>query len=429
MHYDLVIVGGGAGGLELAARLGRYYGRSGLERVLLIDRSIIHIWKPTLHEVAVGTLNIHQEGLSYNILSRNNHFSFMLGNLIGFDPVARNLTLGPEYDREGTLVIPERTVGFSDCVLATGSGSNFFDTPGAEHAWVLENSDDARHFHKHLLSLFARTAYGERTALQVCIVGGGATGVELSAELVEAYHEVLQSFGSGQRFRLEVTLIEAGERILAALSEEISAQAAETLRLKHIQILTQTRVIRIEKNSVHTEHNGISKEIPCDVVVWAAGIKAAQRNTGFGLEINRLNQFIVDGQLKTSMPHVYALGDCAQCTWAEGKIVPARAQSAHQQAGFLYRLFKAQDREKHFTDTFKYTDFGSLVSLGNKQGVGQLMSRAMRNNLFIEGLIAKYMYMSLHLMHHKAILGTRKTLLLALARMVQKRISGRLKLH
>ena len=95
MHYEIVIVGGGAGGLELASRLGRAFGRRiGPERVLLVDRSHFHIWKPTLHEVAAGTLNPQQEGLSYSILSRNNHFSFMLGELVAFDPEGKEAHAG-----------------------------------------------------------------------------------------------------------------------------------------------------------------------------------------------------------------------------------------------------------------------------------------------------------------------------------------------
>jgi NADH dehydrogenase len=114
MHYDIVIVGGGAGGLELASRLGRKLGRkAGRERVLLIDRSIFHIWKPTLHEVAAGTLDVHQEGLSYPILARSNHFSFLLGELTGFDPIAKRVTLGEMRGDDGTILAPERHVSFT----------------------------------------------------------------------------------------------------------------------------------------------------------------------------------------------------------------------------------------------------------------------------------------------------------------------------
>ncbi|MBK5956387.1 FAD-dependent oxidoreductase, partial [Rhodospirillum rubrum] len=87
MKHDIVIIGGGAGGLELAARLGRRFGpREGRRRVLLIDRSIFHLWKPSLHEVAAGSLDSHQEGLSYPVLARRNHFSFAFGDLEALDP-------------------------------------------------------------------------------------------------------------------------------------------------------------------------------------------------------------------------------------------------------------------------------------------------------------------------------------------------------
>jgi choline dehydrogenase-like flavoprotein len=111
MHHDVLVVGGGAGGLELASRLGRSLGRKlGPRRVLLVDRSVFHIWKPTLHEVAAGTLDSHQEGLSYTVLARRNHFSFSLGEMRGLDTAQRTLRLGAIHDEQGKLLVPERTL-------------------------------------------------------------------------------------------------------------------------------------------------------------------------------------------------------------------------------------------------------------------------------------------------------------------------------
>lgn len=426
MYYDSVIVGGGAGGLALAARLGRAYGRrSGPEKVLLIDRLAMHIWKPTLHEVAAGTLNAQQEGLSYSILARSNHFSFMMGELSAFDGQAKQLRLAPVHDLRGELIIPERTVSFNRCVLAMGSGSHFFGTPGSEHAHVLENAQDAQRFQRHFLNLFAKAAYSPSKSLHVVIVGAGATGVELAAEMVEAYREINGHMGSAQRFRISIALVEAAPRILAGLPEKVSAQATEALKRKHIKVMTNTRVSQIETDKVLTDQG----EVMADVVVWAAGIKAAERNREFGLPVNRLNQFEVDGRLQTPVEHIYALGDCAACAWGEGRWVPARAQAAHQQAAYLAKLLRADDRGRPFEREFVYKDSGSLVSLGDNHGVGNLMGSLDGRNFFIQGIIAKYMYMSLHLMHHKEILGYGKTALLALARLAQKRVSGRLKLH
>lgn len=426
MHYDIVIVGGGAGGLELASKLGRALGRRvGPEKILLIDRSVFHIWKPTLHEVAAGMMNPQQEGLSYSILARSNHFSFMLGELIKFDPNIKKLTLKEVHQQGGEVIIPERHVTFDRCVLAVGSGSNFFGTVGSEYAHVLENAQDAQNFHAHLLNLFDKAAYSENKLLNVAIVGGGATGVELSAEMMEAYHEIQEHSGSGQRFRINITLIEAAPRILSGLPEKVSMQAIQALRQKRINVMTHTKVLQLYANKVATDKG----EFPADVIVWAAGIKAADSNREYGLAVNRINQFEVDEQLQTSAQGIYAMGDCAACEWEDGKLVPARAQAAHQQADFLCELIKAYEKGKDFSDHFVYKDSGSLVSLGTNHGVGNLMGSLSGGNFFIEGLIAKYMYMSLHLMHHRAIIGYRKTALLALARMAQKRVSGRLKLH
>lgn len=426
MHFDVVIIGGGAGGLELAAQLGRHLGKHlGGEHVLLVDRFPFHIWKPTLHEVAAGTLDAHQEGLSYPVLARRNHFSFAMGEFSALDAQRKTITLAEIRNGDGELVVPQRVISFKRLVLALGSGSNSFGTPGIEHAYLLENVRDAQRFHTDWLSASSRASFAADRSLSIAIVGAGATGVELSAELLEAHAALLQSQGSAQRFRLDITLVEGGGRILAGLPERISEQATVALRRKGVNVLTDTRVVELRKGTLVTS-NG---EIHADMIVWAAGIKASDANAALGLEVNRINQFVVDDHLRTSVPDVYAMGDCAACPWTEDKTVPARAQAAHQQATYLARVLGALQREQEVNEAFQYKDFGSLVSLGDNKGVGNLMGGLAGKNFFVEGLIAKWMYMSLHLMHHRAILGSVKTALLAFARLLQQRVSGRLKLH
>lgn len=426
MHSDIVIVGGGAGGLELAARLGRRLGaRQGRERVLLVDRSPFHIWKPTLHEVAAGTLDAHQEGLSYTVLARRNHFGFAIGEMASVDAERKTIELNEIRNAEGDLLVPRRTVSYTRLVLAVGSGSNSFGTPGIEHAYLLENVRDAQRFHTDWLGACARASFSDNRALSIAIVGAGATGVELSAELLEAHAELLESLGSSQRFRLDITLVEGGPRILGGLPEKTSAQADVALRRKQVNVLTDTRVTQIRRGALVTAKG----DIAADLVVWAAGIKAADANAAMGLQVNRLNQFIVDDRLRTSAPDILAFGDCAACPWVDGKTVPARAQAAHQQADYLAGVLGALLREQEVAEPFVYKDFGSLVSLGDNKGVGNLMGGLGGPNFFVQGLIAKWMYMSLHLNHHRAILGVGKTAVLALARLLQQRVSGRLKLH
>jgi NADH:ubiquinone reductase (H+-translocating) len=427
MHYEVVVVGGGAGGLELAAKLGRKLGRkAGRERVLLIDRSVYHIWKPTLHEIAAGTLDAHQEGLSYPILGRRNHFSFTLGELTGLDPAAKRLTLGAIRGDDGRVLAAERTITFTYGVLAVGSGSNLFDTQGAgEHAYLLEDTQDAEHFHARLLAAFTGASFSPGKNMRIAIVGGGATGVELSAELIEAHSELMGSLSLDQRFRMDIVIVEAAERILGQLPEQISERATVALQRKGVRVETGAKVLRVETDRLVTSKG----EFPAEMIVWAAGVKAAESNAAFGLETNRINQFVTDERLRTSAADIWAIGDCAAAPWKEGKTIPARAQSAHQQAEYLADVLLARMREREVTRPFVYKDFGSLVSLGDHRGVGALMGGLGGPNFFVEGLIAKWFYMSLHLMHHQAILGVGKTIVLALARLLQERVSGRLKLH
>jgi NADH dehydrogenase len=249
--------------------------------------------------------------------------------------------------------------------------------------------------------------------------------VELSAELIEAHNELDDGLAKDQRFRLDITIVEAADRILGALPEKISAQATVALERKGVTVKTGAKVLEVSEGRLVTSHG----DVPAGLIVWAAGVKAADANASFGLETNRINQFLVNDRLETAAPGVWAMGDCAAAPWKDGRTIPARAQAAHQQADYLAKVLTARLAERRHDQPFVYRDFGSLVSLGENRGVGSLMGGLGGPNFFVEGLIAKWIYMSLHLAHHRAILGTGKTVVLALARLLQERVSGRLKLH
>ncbi|MBE0592054.1 MAG: FAD-dependent oxidoreductase, partial [Gemmatimonadales bacterium] len=183
MTEQIVIVGGGAGGLELACKLGRKLGR---DAVTLVDRQLFHVWKPSLHEVAAGTLDIHQEGMSYEMLAHDNGFRFVFGAMTGLDAAAREVSVEAVHDEAGDELIPPRQVPFDVLVIAVGSTSNYFGVPGAaEHTVSLNSPADAEHFRMTMLKLLTsaelrRVAGGEAT-VDIVIIGAGATGVELAA--------------------------------------------------------------------------------------------------------------------------------------------------------------------------------------------------------------------------------------------------------
>lgn len=417
LQYDFVIVGGGAGGLELAARLGRKLGRkAGRQRVLLIDRDITHLWKPSLHEVAAGTLDASQEAVAYPLLARRNHFSFILGGFIGLDLAQRKLLLAP------LTPAPEaapREIGFGQLILATGSGSNFFNTPGGEaHAYVLEDAEDARLFHARLIQMFLEAAYGARSQLSIAIVGAGATGTELAAEILAGHRELSLGLHPSHHFQLKVTLVEAGSRILGGLSADLSRDVHAELERRGVSIRVNTRVVEATPAGLQTSEGPIK----ADAVVWAAGVLASSRNLDLGLETGPLNRILVDDRLRTSHPGIHAMGDCAQLS---SGALPPTAQVASQQARYLARTL-LQDREP---GPFRYRNRGALVSLSHYGAVGSLMGGLLGKGFMVEGLVARSLYAGIRFDHYRTVVGLRRTLLMGLARLFSKRASGRLKLH
>jgi NADH:ubiquinone reductase (H+-translocating) len=431
LRSDIVVVGGGAGGLELACKLGRKLGPS---RVALVDSRLYHIWKPSLHEVAAGTLDIHQEGLSYQMLAHDNGFTFIPGPMSALDAGARRITVGA-VTGGGEEVLPERLVAYRSLVLAVGSTSNYFGVPGArEHTISLNATEDAERFRLKLLRLLATAEQekeeGAQAGLDVVIIGGGATGVELAAELREA-SSAYAAYGFSQlqvRRDVRLTLLEGAPRILAPLPERVSDAALRLLESRAIRVVTDCHVTDIDKDRVH---DGKGNTYPADLCVWAAGIRAPEFLDSLGLPTNRGGQVEVDSHLRVKgVPGVYALGDCAACVDGDGKPVPPRAQAAHQQADYLRTTFlRLSEGKAPQEKPYKYRDYGSLVSLGHTTSVGTLMGALRGASWFVEGFVARLMYLSLHLMHHQAVLGWVRTATLAVARFLIRRTTPLVKLH
>lgn len=426
----ILIVGGGAGGLELATRLGRKLGRNGKAQIKLVDATPTHLWKPLLHEVATGALDSGIDELNYLVHGRRHGFQFHLGRMRGLDRDNKEIVLAPIKDDNGEVLVPERRLGYDTLVIAIGSVTNDFGTTGAkDHCFFLDNRRQAERFHQTLLSQFLRAnshSDNEPAILDIGIVGAGATGVELSAELYNTA-EVLVSYGMEKLTpaNLRVHLIEAGERILPALPPRISAAARRELENLGVTVHTQTLVTEVTDQGFCTKDGQL---IPAQLRVWAAGVRAPGFLTTLGLETNRANQLVVNSSLQTADPDIFALGDCACVLQADGKPVPPRAQAAHQQATHVCKAILAQ-RQQQPLPVFVYRDRGSLVSLSNYSAVGSLMGNLTRGSMMIEGKLARLMYISLYRLHQIALHGYWQTLLISLVGRINKVIRPRLKLH
>lgn len=426
--HRIVIVGGGAAGLELATSLGKKYGKSNIAEVMLLDASSTHIWKPLLHEVAAGTL-AEEEEIEYLAQAHRNHFRFRLGKMEGLNRAKKEIYVSPTLNESGDELIPRRTFGYDTLVMAIGSISNTFNIKGVEeHCMFLDTMQQAFRFQHHLVEAYMKnlshSAMGSKP-LSIAIIGAGATGVELSAQLHEVT-DLLAVYGFEEASNFRLTIIEAATRLLPALPTKLALATQQQLAKLGIDLKMGCRVTEITKDGINTQDGEF---IEADLKVWAAGIKAPNWLQGLdGLETNPINQLVVDQTLKTSDPDIFAIGDCAACKWqGREENVPPRAQAAHQQATTLHKTIV---RRLNGLPPVKYAykDYGSLVSLGKYSTVGNLMGNLM-GSVSVGGFVARLVYLSLYKMHQVAIHGYFRTAMLTLSNIFRRSAHARIKMH
>jgi NADH dehydrogenase len=432
---QIVIVGGGAGGLELATRLGARYGRKRHD-IILVERNRTHIWKPLLHEVAAGSLDANLDEVGYRSHGHRWGYRFFHGTFDGIDAEAREVTIAPLLDEDGSELIAGHRIRYDYLVLAIGSVTNDFGIPGvAENCLRLDDRLQADRFRNKLLNHCLRVSRAMSkdpscdAHVRIAIVGGGATGVELAAELYNAAsalrHYGLEVFDEQ---RLEVTLIEAGERILPALPERLAEAARHELEALGVRVLTGMTVGEVTPQAIVAKSG---ERIEAELRIWAAGVKGMPiGGSAGGVERNRNGQFVVRPTLQTvGDDRIFAIGDCA-CFVPPGeeRPVPPRAQAAHQMASTVYRnlVRLMSGREPR---PFVYKDHGSLVSLSRFSTVGSLMGNLIGGRMAIEGRLARFVYTSLYRMHLIAIHGWLWGMALIAVGRVNAIIRPRLKLH
>ena len=426
----IVVVGGGAGGLELVVRLSRKLRRDRSVEVVLIDKNPSHIWKPLFHEVATGSMNSHHDEASYRMLARKHGFQFLLGRVTEIDPTHRIVAVAAVTDDDGAEIMPERDVTFDRLVVSVGSLSNDFGIDGVrEHSRLLDSREDAEAFNKHFASQLHRVNSSEDpdAVLSVAIVGGGATGVELAADMHNVARRLkAYGFEHFSSARLSVSILEAAPGLLPRLTQRIGVSVKRELERIGITVHVGTRVAKVESDAVITS-DGV--RIPSDISVWAAGVRAPSWLAACGLPTDKLGRIEVNDDLSVrGLEEVWAIGDCCACYNEDGSEIPPRAQAAHQMASATARNILARRkgrREKRFV----YQDFGSLVSLSKFSTVGNLMGNLVRGTIFIEGWFARMAYLSLYRMHQVAVHGAFSTLLIMLGDRIYRATRAEVKLH
>ena len=269
--FRIIVVGGGVAGLMVATRLGQELGRQRLARVSLVDRSWTHVWKPMLHTFAAGTWNLHEQRVQFVTHALANHFEYIPGSLDAIDREARRIRLAP-LQQAGEAIAGARELEYDVLILAFGSSANDFGTPGiAEHCHFIDSQDQADAFNARLRAHVVRCFVNDGT-IDIAIVGGGATGVELAAELSRMV-ELAAGYGKPDlRRRLRVTLLESGPRILNAFPERVSVSAAAQLKALGVDVRAGVKVMGADVEGFLLDGG---ERIAAELKVWAAGIRAS----------------------------------------------------------------------------------------------------------------------------------------------------------
>ncbi|WP_419420772.1 NAD(P)/FAD-dependent oxidoreductase [Legionella sp. D16C41] len=430
----IVVVGGGAGGLELIVRLSKLAHKTPLE-ITLIDKQLKHLWKPLLHEVASGTYSVYQDEIDYISYAYQIGFKFALGDLQEINQENKFVTVKLPSVEAKRLPYNERKIDYDILILSTGSQVNDFNIPGVkEYCLLLDDLANAELFHQKIIdSIILKNQSDSKAKIKVSIIGGGATGVELAAELAytlsKAFKYLQNSAEPVENLPFQITLIESDSRLLNMMPERISTSVTQHLIKSNIEVLTNTKVIKVTELGLETNNQ---QTIDSSITVWAAGVKVTNLLHTHSLELNSINQFVVDDKLQTTRDkNIFAFGDCASCPQVdkEGKLsfVPPRAQAAHQQARILAKSISNLINGKPLLP-YIYKDYGSLISLSHRQAVGVLMGRATKT-FYLEGKLARLTYWLLYKKHLLVLKGVRYVVLSALIDFLLRKRRPEVKLH
>ncbi len=382
----VVIVGGGFGGLAAARKLG-----DADCDLTLVDRTNHQLFQPLLYQVALGALSEGECATPIRtMLRRQANTTVLMAEVIGIDAERRQIALdtGERLD-------------YDSLILAGGAETSYFGRDEwAEVTLGLKTLDDAVALRDRVFGAFEQaeraTTQAERDEwLTFVIVGGGATGVEISGQLgILARHTLERDFKRIDTSGARVILVDAGDRVLTAFSESLSAKAAKGLAALGVTVREGAKATSIDERGIEIELGGSTERIAARTVIWAAGVRA----TGLagivvdatGAKADRAGRIEVGEDCALpGRPEISVIGDMANHPGPDGKPLPGLATVAIQQARHVAKAIKSG--EAGASTPFHYLDKGALAVIGRGKAVCEVRGRQ------ISGRIAFYMYLSVHL--------------------------------
>ncbi len=354
----VVVVGAGFGGLKAAHGL-----RLAACRVTVIDKRNYHLFQPLLYQVATASLSPADVATPIRTLFRDQHnVRVLLGEVTDVNPTARQVVLS-----DGARI------DYDYLVLATGARHSYFGRDDWEpYAPGLKRIDDATAIRRRLLLAFEQAENcadpeERQRLLTFVIVGGGPTGVELAGAIAElAQHGLAGEFRNIDPAQARVVLVQSAPRLLPAFPESLSAVSAQSLRALGVEVLTKSRVEKIDAEGVLVSGQRIGSR----TVFWAAGVMASPAAQWLQAAADPAGRLKVGPDLTVpGLPNVFAIGDTALSDAWNGQPVPGLAPAAKQQGAYVASAIKARLEGRTGLPPFRYQHLGNLATIGRQAAV------------------------------------------------------------
>ncbi len=368
---EVVIIGAGFGGLACARKLRR----SGSFRVTLVDRNPYQLFSPLLYQVA--TASLPEDDIAFPVRTAYREVQFIRAEVANIDVSGKKITLSGG-----------KTIAYDDLVLAVGSEGTTFGIPGvAEHTFQMKSVYDARNIRTSLLRNYESVEDGilPIESLNVVIVGGGPTGVELAGAVRELQGEIKREF-EHLAPKATVTLLEAGPRLLPGFQPSSSEHARKALTKMGVDVRLDAAVVEATPSSLRLKDG---TELVAGTRIWAAGVVAPPRWKSLG-DTERGNRLKVNSHLQLN-DSTWVIGDAASFAGADGKALPMIAPVAIQQGRHVARQLIRRERGEQF-EAFTYRDKGQMATIGRRKAVVEV-----RPWLRFSGTLAWLTWLALHL--------------------------------
>jgi NADH:ubiquinone reductase (H+-translocating) len=386
--HQVVIVGGGFGGLYAAQSL-----RRAPVHVTLIDRRNFHLFQPLLYQVATGGLSLANIAAPLrSVLKRQKNARVLMAEVCGFDLSKRR------------VLVTDGSVPYDSLIVAAGS-ENFFFGHGdwEQRAPALKTVEDATAIRRRVLMAFEiaeRESDPEKVRqwLTFVVVGGGPTGVELAGALAEiACCTLRNEFRSINPRDSRIMLLEGQERLLPSYPAELSSKAKAQLEQICVTVLTGVLVSDIQPDAVTFRRGEQTETILTKTILWSAGVRASPLGKlladAAGVPVDRQGRVEVMPNLSVAgHPDVFVIGDLASYVHQTGAPLPGVAPVAMQEGCYVAKLIRTRLLGKALP-SFHYHDYGTMATIGRAHAV------AMIGPLRLSGFLAWLAWLFVHLMY------------------------------